>query len=145
MARSYRHPAVEDIRLDDVLRALGDPVRLQVVSMLLDQGELTCGPVAAAIGIADSTLTYHLQQMREAGVTHTRPDGTLRWTSLRSEDLEEKFPGFLGWLKQAVSIDNAPAGSHQHSRGIHTAQTVKTSMPRERRSARSRASASSKG
>lgn len=103
MARLYRHPSIEELELHDVLRALGDPMRLQVVAVLLEQGETTCAPLASRLGIADSTMSHHLRQMREAGVTRTRPDGVQRWTSLRTDDLNTRFPGLLDWLRRALA------------------------------------------
>ena len=41
--------------------------------------------------------------LREAGVTHTRPDGTRRHVSLRREDLDERFPGLLDALLAAAA------------------------------------------
>jgi DNA-binding transcriptional ArsR family regulator len=101
MTRSYRHPNTDDIEIHEVLRALADPIRLRIVELLLDRGETTCAPLAAEVGIADSTLSHHLRQMREAGVTRTRADGVLRWTSLRRDDLDRRFPGLLACLQAA--------------------------------------------
>jgi hypothetical protein len=36
--------------------------------------------------------------LREAGVTRTRPQGTLREISLRRDDLEDRFPGLVDVL-----------------------------------------------
>ena len=47
-----------------------------------------------------STGSYHLRLLREAGVTRTRADGTLRLISLRREDLEARFPGLVDVLSR---------------------------------------------
>jgi hypothetical protein len=39
-----------------------------------------------------------MRMLREAGVTRTRPEGTLRFISLRREDLEQRFPGLIDVL-----------------------------------------------
>lgn len=107
MTRAYRHPSVADLDLAEVLRALADPIRLRIVELLLDGGETTCAPLAVQVGIADSTLSHHLRQMREAGITRTRADGVLRWTSLRSNDLEQRFPGLVDWLRVSLPARTA--------------------------------------
>lgn len=109
MSRTYRHPKADEIELAELLRALADPIRLRVVARLLQQDETTCSPLAAEIGIADSTLSHHLRQMREAGLTQTRPEGVLRWTRLRRDDLDARFPGLLDWLEAALRADGAMA------------------------------------
>src|SRR5436190_5851700 len=91
--RAIHHPSAGEIDLATVLRTLGDPVRLAIVAELRDDRELTCGQLRDAIGLPDSTLSYHLRLLREAGVTRTRPEGVERHISLRRDDLEERFPG----------------------------------------------------
>jgi DNA-binding transcriptional ArsR family regulator len=112
MAQSYRHPHIDEIELHEVFRALGDPIRLNIATILLDLDETLCAPLAAQLGIADSTLSHHLRQMREAGITWTRPDGVHRWTSLRRDDLDRRFPGFVDWLKRTLA-DQRRAKEHE--------------------------------
>ena len=116
--RIYHHPATADIELHDVLRVLGDPVRLQIVAALLEQGETTCAPMAEQLGIADSTLSHHLRQMREAGLTHTRPVGVQRWTSLRLDDLEARFPGMMTWLRAVLADGRYALDSPAFARNV---------------------------
>jgi DNA-binding transcriptional ArsR family regulator len=96
-----RHPDVASIDLATVMRTVGDPVRLAIVRLLRDGGEQTCGDLQAALSIPASTGSYHLRLLREAGVTRTRADGTLRLISLRSEDLEARFPGLVDVLTRS--------------------------------------------
>ncbi|MNW16616.1 hypothetical protein D3C71_2155210 [compost metagenome] len=42
-----------------------------------------------------SNLTYHVAKLREAGVVNVRPEGTKRRVTLRRDDLDDRFPGFL--------------------------------------------------
>ena len=86
-------PDTTDLSLTEVLSALGDPVRLQIVHLLSESGEATCG--AVELGVSKATRSHHFRVLREAGVTHTRPEGTHRHVSLRADDLEERFPGLL--------------------------------------------------
>lgn len=51
------------------LKALADPVRVQIVSLLLasvDSGVCTCD-LAPAVGLTEGTVSHHLRQLREAG------------------------------------------------------------------------------
>jgi DNA-binding transcriptional ArsR family regulator len=92
------HPATEQIDLATVMRTVGDPLRLQIVRTLADGRSQICGELAAQLDLPDSTLSYHLKQLREAGVTRTVPQGTLRQVSLRKDDLEARFPGLVAVL-----------------------------------------------
>lgn len=87
------HPLREQLSLSAVLEALSDPVRRSIAVRLADRGEARC---SSFLDLASKALlTYHLSRLREAGVTHTRVEGTSRYTSLRTEDLEAVFPGLL--------------------------------------------------
>jgi DNA-binding transcriptional ArsR family regulator len=92
-ASAIDQPAVEELDLSKVLYALGDSVRLSMVRQLRDHGECAC--VSLDLGVAKSTLTNHFRILRESGVIAQRAEGTARLTSLRSDDLERRFPGVL--------------------------------------------------
>jgi DNA-binding transcriptional ArsR family regulator len=104
-SREIKHPAASELDLATILRTVGDPVRLAVVQELTDGEERRCTTLEKSIGIPASTLSYHLRLLREAGVTRTRASGTERHISLRSDDLEQLFPGLLDVLaaKKPVS------------------------------------------
>ena len=92
------HPATESLDLATIMRALGDPVRLEIVRLLADGRARLCGDIYATLGLPNSTGSYHLRAMREAGLTRHVPAGTQRHVSLRRDDLEARFPGLVGVL-----------------------------------------------
>ena len=90
--RLFYHPEIKKISLAGVLYALGDPVRLEIVSRLAEE-ELPCA--ALCIPIAKSTLSHHFKILRDAGVLHCRKEGTQHINSLRRQELDDRFPGLL--------------------------------------------------
>src|SRR5215213_7578297 len=92
------HPDVHALDLATIMRTLGDPVRLQIVRVLADGNEHLCGELSQELQIPASTGSYHLKLLREAGLTRTRAEGTQRLISLRSTDLESRFPGLVNVL-----------------------------------------------
>jgi len=92
------HPATESLDLATIMRTLGDPVRLEIVRLLADDRPRVCGELSTALDIPASTGSYHLKLLREAGVTRTQAQGTVRLISLRREDLEARFPGLVDVL-----------------------------------------------
>lgn len=98
--RTLHHPRAEEVDLTDVLHALSDPVRLEIVRLLADLQERPCSAVEAKV--SKSTLSHHFKVLREAGITHTRANGTHRLMSLRKDDLEARFPGLLDSVLSAV-------------------------------------------
>jgi DNA-binding transcriptional ArsR family regulator len=105
--RNLHHPRIEEVTLPDVLHALSDPVRLQIVRTLSDREEQSCSAVESSV--SKSTLSHHFKVLREAGVTHTRVNGTHRYVSLRRDDLEIRFPGLLGSVLEASRMDSSRA------------------------------------
>jgi DNA-binding transcriptional ArsR family regulator len=90
-----RHPDVDSLDLATIMRSLGDPLRIELVRLVDQEGEILCTELYERVGLPNSTGSYHLRQLREAGVTRARASGPKRMISLRREDLESRFPGFL--------------------------------------------------
>ena len=90
-----RHPEVGTLDLATIMRALGDPLRIELVRLVDQEGEILCTELYERVGLPNSTGSYHLRQLREAGVTRARANGPKRMISLRREDLESRFPGLL--------------------------------------------------
>jgi DNA-binding transcriptional ArsR family regulator len=89
------HPDIEQIAFANVLTALGDETRLAIIGYLArnEENAMTCGQFLD-LG-SKTSLSYHLAKLREAGVVHVRPEGTRRLVTLRRDDLDARFPGFL--------------------------------------------------
>jgi len=93
-------PSRAEIRIEAVLAALADPVRLDVVRVLAGYANgIACGELA--LTVSPSTRTHHLRILREAGVISTVAVGTRKISSLRRDDLDALFPGLLGGVLAA--------------------------------------------
>ena len=94
MARTLHHPPTADLVLPDVLHALADPVRLEIVGTLAANDEARrCG--AFGLTVTKSTLTHHFRVLRESGVIEQFAQGTAVVNRLRRDDLDARFPGLL--------------------------------------------------
>ncbi len=103
--RTLDHPDRSEIRLEDVLHALSDPARLQVVRFLATGGESSCSAIDLAV--SKSTTTHHFRVLREAGVIRQVYRGTAKMSSLRREDLDALFPGLLDTVVAAYDAQRA--------------------------------------
>jgi DNA-binding transcriptional ArsR family regulator len=86
-------PELDAIELAAVLHALSDPARLEIVRALAAEGERQCG--SFDLGLTKATRSHHFKVLREAGLTHTRVEGTARYVTLRRDELDARFPGLL--------------------------------------------------
>ena len=98
--RVIAHPDPDQMDLTDVLHALSDPVRLEIVRLLAVHDELSCGRLE--VSVSKSTLTHHLRVLRDAGLTYTRTEGVQRLVSLRGDELDGRFPGLLDCVLRHV-------------------------------------------
>lgn len=92
VARSFNHPAVSDISLDNVLHALSDPMRRQIVQKLMASD---CSCVQACATLPPSTVSFHHKILREAGLIRSEKKGVEVINTLRRAEIDERFPGLL--------------------------------------------------
>jgi DNA-binding transcriptional ArsR family regulator len=88
-------PAVQPVGpLQQVLAALADPVRLEMVRRLSESGEaLACSQLYD--GINKSTASHHFKILREAGLTERVMIGGQAHQLLRTGEVERALPGVL--------------------------------------------------
>jgi DNA-binding transcriptional ArsR family regulator len=95
-------PDLESIDVLTVLRALADPVRLEVVRQLAgcpEDGGLKCHQIE--LPVTKSTASHHLKTLSGAGITQEREVGTAKFIRLRRDELEARFPGLLDSVLRA--------------------------------------------
>jgi ArsR family transcriptional regulator len=56
-------------------RLLGEPVRLQLLNLLHEHGEMTVGDLVDATGQRQANVSKHLSRMAEAGLLARRREG----------------------------------------------------------------------
>jgi ArsR family transcriptional regulator, arsenate/arsenite/antimonite-responsive transcriptional repressor len=59
----------------DVLRAVADPTRLQVLELLSDEGEHCHCELEEVLGAPANRLSFHLRVLRECGLVGSRRNG----------------------------------------------------------------------
>ncbi len=84
------------IRLADRLSAMGTEPRLRIMQLLLSAHPegLVVGDIGTELEIPSSTLSHHLEKLKNEQLVNVRREGTFLWYSANSEALEELL-GFL--------------------------------------------------
>jgi ArsR family transcriptional regulator len=62
-----------------VFKALADPARVKILSILLNADEVCACDFSASIGKSAATTSHHLKLLREAGLVATEKRGTWVW------------------------------------------------------------------
>ena len=58
----------DELRLAKIFKALGNPVRLEILRRLAECDRCICGDLVAALPLAQSTVSQHLKVLKEAGL-----------------------------------------------------------------------------
>ncbi|WP_299644474.1 metalloregulator ArsR/SmtB family transcription factor [Devosia sp.] len=82
---------MHDDDIANVMRALGHPVRLNILRILAAQrpGDCCCTDVTQNLSLAQSTVSQHIKVLLDAGLVERHPRGTRNCYSLRSDRLAE--------------------------------------------------------
>ena len=92
-------------RFAPMFKALGDPVRLRLLSMIASAGggEVCVCDLTGEFALTGPTISHHLKVLREAGLVDCDRRGT--WVYYRL------VPGTLALLGGLLNIDGAPVGA----------------------------------
>ncbi len=89
---------VKKISLDQVMKALGDPVRMDAVRQLLEEEEKPCGTFNH--GLTKATFSHHIKILEDAEVIKHRLEGTRKFMSM-NENFVRQFPELVKLIKQS--------------------------------------------
>src|ERR1700686_3897899 len=83
-------------RYSDMLWAMGTESRLRIMQLLVSAhpGGLVVGEIGDVFEIPSSTLSHHLEKLKNEDLVKVRREGTFLWYSANTEALQELL-GFL--------------------------------------------------
>jgi ArsR family transcriptional regulator, arsenate/arsenite/antimonite-responsive transcriptional repressor len=85
----------EALRMAEVAKALGDPVRLQLVDVLRKHaGKVCVCELVPLFDISQPTLSHHLKKLRDAGIVDSERRGLWAYYYVNPDALGE----LAGWL-----------------------------------------------
>jgi len=92
---------MENQQLVDMMKALGDETRLEIVSMLGNQ-ELCACEILSAFHLTQPTLSHHMRILCESGLIHCEKTGKWNHYTLNLEKFEQ-IKAFVETLKHPVT------------------------------------------
>lgn len=113
VATTLPEPTRAELRLEDVLGVLSDPLRLGMVRKLLLESpdtDRSCGWFE--IDRPKSTLTHHFRVLREAGVTRQRQYGLSGAAGCGSRTSTPAFPDCSIWFVPGSRCNSAVFRGH---------------------------------
>lgn len=79
----------------NVFKALGHPVRLQLLELLARSKEMSVTELTEALPREESTVSRHLSQLNQQGLVSVRQEAQNRLYSLNPERFQQVFNSFL--------------------------------------------------
>jgi DNA-binding transcriptional ArsR family regulator len=83
-------------------RGLGDPIRLRILELLRDEGELSVGDLGSRLGLPQPKVSNHLGCLRWCGFTEVRREGRTVYNRIA----DSRVAAMLD-LAQSLLADNA--------------------------------------
>jgi ArsR family transcriptional regulator, arsenate/arsenite/antimonite-responsive transcriptional repressor len=89
-------------------KAIGHPARIAILNVLAKKNECICGEIVAVLPLAQSTVSQHLKELKDAGLITGTLDGPrscycINWKAF------EKFNAEFNSLFQNLKIKNEKA------------------------------------
>jgi DNA-binding transcriptional ArsR family regulator len=81
-------------RLAQVLSLAGNEVRLKILYLLEEEGELCPCDLSDILGMSVPAVSQHLRKLKDAGIVQIRKEGQTIYYSLKKEHLEIIRPLF---------------------------------------------------
>jgi DNA-binding transcriptional ArsR family regulator len=120
--RPLHHPDIASVTVAGILHALADPVRLAIVSELMDaEAGMSCVETMGRMDVVlpKSTCSQHFQILREAGLIFSERRGVELSSRLRYREIEGCFPGLLSSILKAYGKEKRARGGDEpaHAEG----------------------------
>ncbi|GAV20143.1 ArsR family transcriptional regulator [Mariprofundus micogutta] len=89
------------MQLAEFFKALGEPVRLRLFSLIATSGEQCVCHLTEALELPQSTISRHLGVLRHAGLVYARRDG--KWMYYQLAD--DVSPELIAIVQQSYTSD----------------------------------------
>jgi len=103
-----RRPSPDELRLARMLKALGNPVRFQIITYLAEHPTCITRDIVAATPLAQSTVSQHLKVLRDAGLIQGEIEGPATCYCLDPEGLHWLQTHFQDWAHKQVACCPTP-------------------------------------
>ena len=79
----------EEIDLANLAKAIAHPARLKILKILMDKNTCMCGEIVDILPLAQSTVSQHLKELKQAGLIIGEVEGPKICYCLNREKIEK--------------------------------------------------------
>ncbi len=81
----------------ELLKAIGNPVRLCVLGKLCSEGELKVSDIQGCTGASQPLISQNLRKLKDLGIVRLRKEGTSSYYSISNEMVKNIVVTTLNW------------------------------------------------
>lgn len=96
---------LEEQELAAFAKALSHPARIAILKVLAEKNECICGEIVEILPLAQSTVSQHLKELKDAGLIKGEIDGVKSCYCINWQNIE-KLAGELGFLFEQMKTSN---------------------------------------
>ncbi len=96
---------LEEQELAAFAKALSHPARIAILKVLAEKNECICGEIVEILPLAQSTVSQHLKELKDAGLIKGEIDGVKSCYCINWQNIE-KLAGELGFLFAQMKTSN---------------------------------------
>lgn len=95
----------EEQELAAFAKALSHPARIAILKVLAEKNECICGEIVEILPLAQSTVSQHLKELKDAGLIKGEVSGPKSCYCINWQNIE-KLAGELGFLFEQMKTNN---------------------------------------
>lgn len=85
-----------------IFKALADKTRIEILSKLLEEGEMSCQELSKKFNLSQPTLSHHYNKLVQANILLNRRDGVLWFYKINKQYLKEIGLDLQKTIKQTL-------------------------------------------
>lgn len=92
----------EQIHLAKMMKILGHPARISILQSIIKTNDCVCGDLVTEIGLAQSTISQHLKELKSIGLIQGTIEGTSMCYCINTEtwkNLSDQIKTLLNSVK----------------------------------------------
>lgn len=106
----------------EICKALGHPTRMQIMTLLWNENNRTCGEIVAQIPLAQSTISKHLSELKKIDLLKVKNEGKKTIYSIEVDKIQILKKYFTNYLsnraisneKEVTVVKSAPKKKNQY-------------------------------
>jgi len=89
----------------EICKALGHPTRMQIMTLLWEKNNRTCGEIVAQIPLAQSTISKHLSELKKAELLNIKNEGKKTIYSIEVHKIQVLKKYFSNYLSNKTDLN----------------------------------------